>query len=187
MSSENFFERLVSCAEKQLTERGYPKFSVVQNGSGCTIRISRPVDKPHLIFFVPPRDSSNVLKIKNEQVTQLFASLEANECKHAIVAYEQIAPGAADIFATQDAYSITLTEYKYLYFDPTKHVLVPKHELVDPKSDHGVDIKNAPRILSTDPIVKYYGWVPGDLIKITRPNSEIYFRVVVDARKYGLK
>lgn len=65
---------------------------------------------------------------------------------------------------------------KRLQFNITKHELVPKHEVITDKKtiDDIVEmykLKNKfqfPLILKNDPIAKYYGMKPGDLVKITR-------------------
>jgi DNA-directed RNA polymerase subunit H (RpoH/RPB5) len=73
---------------------------------------------------------------------------------------------------------------KELQFNITKHVLVPKHELITDQDE----IKNImdhyslkskfqlPLILKNDPISRYYGLKNGDIVKITRnsPSSGKY-------------
>jgi DNA-directed RNA polymerase subunit H (RpoH/RPB5) len=72
--------------------------------------------------------------------------------------------------------NIQIFDIKELQFNITKHVLVPKHELItDP-----IEIKNIleeysiktkfqlPIILKNDPVAKYYNLVNGDIVKITR-------------------
>ena len=66
-----------------------------------------------------------------------------------------------------------------LQFNITKHVLVPRHEVIRDKAV--IDdilarykLKNKyqlPIILKTDPIAKYYGMKNGDLVKITRASE----------------
>lgn len=58
----------------------------------------------------------------------------------------------------------------------TKHVLVPKHEIIDDEAvintlveKYNIKTKtNFPLILKTDPIARYYGIKPGSLVKVTR-------------------
>ena len=70
-----------------------------------------------------------------------------------------------------------------LYFNVTKHFLVPKHILLTEdesdiiKSDY--DKHNLPKIQKYDPICTYYDGKIGNIFKILRPNH-IYYRVVVD-------
>lgn len=78
-------------------------------------------------------------------------------------------------------------------FDITKHDLVPNHELMKDEEreqmlkSFGITLRQLPRILETDPMVKTLGAKPGDVIKITR-NSEtagvaIYYRTVIKGEK----
>lgn len=91
---------------------------------------------------------------------------------------------------------LTLEEYKNFEFflakqlmiNITKHVRVPKHEIVSKEELEKVlekfqaNINQLPKILSTDPVAKYYGMKPGDVCKIKR-NSPMtgetyYYRLV---------
>lgn len=68
---------------------------------------------------------------------------------------------------------------KKLQFNITKHILVPKHEIIrDPKVKEEIkqmymlkSTSQIPIILKTDPVAKYYGIKSGDLVKITRPSE----------------
>jgi DNA-directed RNA polymerase subunit H len=66
-----------------------------------------------------------------------------------------------------------------LVINPLKHVLVPKHEIVDPdyhkqlmESLYVTSKSKFPEIkFHIDPIARCIGAVPGDIIKITRPSA----------------
>ena len=68
------------------------------------------------------------------------------------------------------------------------HMLVPKHEIMtaeeisDVFSDVEYDIKDLPKIISTDPVVKSIGAEPGDVLRITRESQTagefITYRIV---------
>lgn len=63
-----------------------------------------------------------------------------------------------------------------LLFNVTKHVLVPKHEVIRDKAEEDDLVKQfnikskhqLPIILKTDPIARYYGITPGQVVRITR-------------------
>lgn len=65
---------------------------------------------------------------------------------------------------------------KRLLFNITQHSLVPKHEVIRDKADVDAlvsqyNLKNKyqlPIILKSDPIARYYGLKPGDVVRITR-------------------
>lgn len=73
--------------------------------------------------------------------------------------------------------------------DVSKHELVPKHEIISAKEKEELikkygNLRNFPRIYSSDPQVKLLNAKPGDVIKITRYNEitgeSVYYRVVVE-------
>lgn len=80
-----------------------------------------------------------------------------------------------------------------LVYNPTRRVDVPPHELVPPPQvdaklrELKVDISKLLIIRAEDPVVKYYGWKSGSLVKITRDDSlvsiltpiSINYRIVV--------
>jgi DNA-directed RNA polymerase subunit H len=74
-------------------------------------------------------------------------------------------------------------------FNILEHELVPKHKILSEKEKENVlkkyraTLRQLPRILSSDPVVKAIGAKPGDVIKIIRKSpvsgESIYYRVVV--------
>jgi DNA-directed RNA polymerase I, II, and III subunit RPABC1 len=87
---------------------------------------------------------------------------------------------------------------KELYFNITKHMLVPQHIILDKKQQHDLYVelrsKNPasaklylPKIFDSDPISKYYDALPGQVFKIIRKSlfddviakESIYYRIVV--------
>lgn len=66
-----------------------------------------------------------------------------------------------------DGHSIQFMMAKDLCFNVTKHSLVPKHEVVEqPPGKLSKD--QLPRILDTDPIVQYYNWPIGTIVRVWR-------------------
>jgi DNA-directed RNA polymerase I, II, and III subunit RPABC1 len=76
-----------------------------------------------------------------------------------------------------------------LQINITKHVLVPKHEVLSDYEKQEVinkyrlQLSQFPRILKDDPISRYYGMTVGQLVRITRPSETagryVTYRVVV--------
>ncbi|RLG59325.1 MAG: DNA-directed RNA polymerase subunit H [Candidatus Hydrothermarchaeota archaeon] len=73
--------------------------------------------------------------------------------------------------------------------DISKHVLVPKHEVLTEEEaekvlkKYNITKSQLPKILISDPMVKKIGAKVGDIIKITRESptagESIFYRVVV--------
>jgi DNA-directed RNA polymerase subunit H (RpoH/RPB5) len=87
--------------------------------------------------------------------------------------------------------NIEVFNFNKLKYNPTKHVDVPRHILINDKSEiehimkvyKVTDKGSFPRILMADPINKWYGGKPGNLFRIIRSNpcspDYHYYRVVV--------
>lgn len=81
-----------------------------------------------------------------------------------------------------------------LTYNPTKHVDTPYHELLSPKEAQAklremrTDVSKLLLIKTTDPIVRYYGWPRGGLVRIHRDDSavsilapkSINYRIIVE-------
>lgn len=73
--------------------------------------------------------------------------------------------------------------------DILKHGLVPKHILLNEQEkgellkQYGITLKQLPRILESDTIIKIIGGKIGDVVKIIRKSQtagqSVYYRVVV--------
>ena len=79
-----------------------------------------------------------------------------------------------------DKENVEIFWYKSLTFNPTRHILVPKHELLNPIEKDELKkiymlnrMTNLPTIRLSDPIAKYYGMREGDVCRITRHNPNI--------------
>jgi DNA-directed RNA polymerase subunit H len=74
---------------------------------------------------------------------------------------------------------VSFFSIEVLVINPMKHVLVPKHQIVDPayhkelmESLYVTSKSKFPEIkFHIDPIARCIGAVPGDIVKITRPSS----------------
>jgi len=76
-----------------------------------------------------------------------------------------------------------------LKVDISKHILVPKHEILSEEEvkklleKYNITKSQLPKILASDPMVKKIGAKVGDVIKITRKSptagESIFYRVVV--------
>lgn len=82
-----------------------------------------------------------------------------------------------------DGKEVQFMQAKDLCVNKTRHALVPKHAVG--RAPDGIDVHQLPRIFDTDPIVRYYGWPLGTVVKIDRKfgghETIPYFRLVVPA------
>lgn len=76
---------------------------------------------------------------------------------------------------------IELFSLKELQYNLTKHILVPKHTKLSDEDSLQIRKKfghNLASILKTDPVVRFYNFKKGDIIKITRKEGYIMYRIV---------
>ena len=88
----------------------------------------------------------------------------------------------------EDYKNIEIFLVKNLLVNVTKHIFVPKHEILSQEEGKEILEKfkctrlQLPKILSNDAIAKYYGMKPGQICKITRNSNitgeSIYYRLV---------
>lgn len=86
-------------------------------------------------------------------------------------------------------YSRPVHKGRELSFNVTKHHLVPKHDVLSPEEKRAVvkkyrtAMKHFPLMLASDPVARYYGLLPGAMVRITRPSPTAgeytLYRVVV--------
>lgn len=80
--------------------------------------------------------------------------------------------------------ALTLTKWQVFFdseltYNPTLHVDSPRHELLSPEyaraklQELKADLSKLLIIRSTDPIVRYYGWSAGSLVRIHRDDQAI--------------
>lgn len=67
-----------------------------------------------------------------------------------------------------------------LLYNVTHNVYVPKHEKM--RDINFVRIDELPQLLMSDPIVRYYGWIIGDIIRVYR---DFYDLALLSTEQYG--
>ena len=82
------------------------------------------------------------------------------------------------------------SELKESAIDISKHVLVPKHEVLSPTEakkvleSYHARAEQLPYILNSDPMVRLLGAKPGDIVKIIRKSEtagkSVYYRLVIE-------
>lgn len=94
--------------------------------------------------------------------------------------------------------ALTLTKWQVFFdseltYNPTRHVDTPRHELLSPDDAQAklrelrVDLSKLLILKVDDPVVRYYGWTAGNLVRVHRndqtvsilSNKSINYRVIV--------
>jgi len=144
-------------------------------------------DETCRIFVFFPKIST---KVGVFTIRQYIKEMQENEVKQAIVVVKDaITAFAKQVFIEAKPLVIECFKENELLVDKLMHVLVPKHELLeeDEKREllkiYKLKEGQLPKMLTSDPIAKYFGAKKGQVFKITRPSESsgdyIYYRIVI--------
>ena len=172
--------RCVSTINEMLKDRGFNEEFIFNTEKEFYI-----IDNKVCIYIVEtPKIGINIVK-------SLQSFVESHDLNHAILFYKD----SITAFAKQQLDELKKTlkietfNINEMIFNITKHVLVPKHELISNKDKKDllkifkITEKKLPYIKIDDPVSRYYGASVGNVFKITRTsestNSTTYYRIVV--------
>lgn len=168
-------EKIIITCKKMLNNRGYEIIEEEENkhliGENKTEKIC--------VFLYP------VDKLKIKKINEYMNIANNMDIKHYIIIYtDSITSSANKLIQSSVQLNIIIETFysKSLMYDITEHKLVPKHirleekEAEEFKNKYGIKI---PKILTTDPVSKYYNYKVGDIIRILRPQNVISYRIVV--------
>jgi DNA-directed RNA polymerase I, II, and III subunit RPABC1 len=152
-----------------LTDREYIDIVIEDD----IITATKPNNEMIHVYFINQKLNISVMK-------SYYSIMRINNVTHVILIYtSSITASAKKILENMSKIKIELFHSDSFQLNITKHRLVPKHTQVS-KTDVK-ELNSYPTIKTIDPIVKYYGFERGSLIKIDRHDGSIYYRVVRDS------
>jgi DNA-directed RNA polymerase I, II, and III subunit RPABC1 len=126
------------------------------------------IDKIKIMYYLPPS------KFKWGEVKKSFEDDENQYDLIIFIVKEKVSQNNLKLIHSLGLH-IQIFEIKELQFNISKHVLVPKHEVVDEQEVKSIveryTIKSKfqlPHILKNDPMSRYLGLKSGDVVRITR-------------------
>jgi DNA-directed RNA polymerase I, II, and III subunit RPABC1 len=128
---------------------------------------------------------TNSSKFNVDSIQEYILMMRKMNLWHSIIVYkDNVTPVAKKIISDTKDFKIELFQEEELQYNITKHYLVPNHTIYAKKdSKEGIEFKkkyseNFPIILKSDPVARFYAYEKGDIIKITRSNGYVTFRIV---------
>lgn len=130
------------------------------------------------------------IKIKPKQLKEIIEAAieeefpEVENYKMILISKTKTTTNVEKVVKEKPFKNVQLFCLKELIFNITKHVFVPKHELLDKEEARRLmesffvpNLTKFPIMLKTDPISKFYDFKAGDVCRITRysPTSGEYF------------
>jgi len=135
-------------------------------------------DSTYICAFVP----RICTKFNVDQLQHFLSMTKQMGLAHCLIVYKDSATAPArKIVDLVPDIKIELFLEDELQYNPTKHILVPEHVLYAKKGTKKAkqqDWSAYPVISRLDPISRFLGFERGDIIKITRHNGLVIFRVV---------
>mmetsp|Transcript_7263 Transcript_7263/g.13388 ORF Transcript_7263/g.13388 Transcript_7263/m.13388 type:complete len:225 (+) Transcript_7263:486-1160(+) len=132
-------------------------------------------------------------KVGVAPIRQFAEALDARDIRRGILVVENtVSPfGKQALASMRGERYVQFFSYSELKFDITKHSMVPRHKVLSASEraalleSKGIKETQLPRILTTDPVARYYGMEKGDIVEIERPSKEtgkyVTYRIVLPA------
>lgn len=148
----------------------------------------------HILSVIYVSKLSGKKRVSKSTLTAFFNYIVNKDREYGIIVVDSLlSTGAtAGLTALSNNRFIQVFHQNELYFDPTEHVDVSIHSKLS-KEEAAKKIKelrvgpgsSTLLIQSSDPIVKYNGWRPGDFIKVIRNdlNLKVLARKTINYRK----
>jgi DNA-directed RNA polymerase subunit H (RpoH/RPB5) len=149
------------------------------------------IDRRDDYFLVKKTDDSEIVvffsffeKLNTSILKEYIKEIEKNNIIHMIIIYkDKVTSSVNKIIDNIFHLNIEIFPFSNLSFNITKHRLYRPHILLKP-TEKNIFIKKygkqIPKILLCDPIVRYFNFKTGDIVKIIRRNNFISYRIVVD-------
>lgn len=169
---------------EMLRDRGYIRIDE-ENNERIVAR-NEKLDKVLVYFVYDTKVSVKKMKSIKEIIDE-----DINTYKCLILVYKSSITTFAKQFISTDVNDLNVQVFSEneLSFNITKHNLVPEHQVLTPDQKRAViskyktGAKHFPMLLSSDPVARYYGAMPGTMMRITRKSPTageyVLYRVVV--------
>lgn len=169
-------EKAFEISMEMLQQRGY---QILEHDEE-RILAEKP-DKNKICVFLCDTSKLNV-----ECIQEIMSMMYKMEINHSILVFnDSPTPVARKMIEENQEIKIEVFHIKELQYNITKHNLVPKHELAYKKGTDEYKIfkirymaDKFPILLSSDPVVRFYNFEKGDIIRIYRKNGIIMYRIV---------
>lgn len=160
--------------KEMFTQRGYTQISE----QGKLFLCAESTQGKVCVFL------SSEKKMDNKELEEKIASLKSEGSKHGLVVFRE-APtrNAVEHISEYEkiGYHLELFNVEDLQYNITRHYLVPKHTLLNPKETQDFKRKfgvKIPSLLRSDPVCKFFDFPKGGVVKVERKSGCVGYRIV---------
>lgn len=197
-NNEDIRKTVLQNAIKMLTERGLLKKENLDKNIQMVIN-TQSDDYTYTINLDNPKnknDNKLIIKIMHQKITSISKQssiseflLKYKEVPKIIIVHDITTKAQQQISNSYEKTEIFLE--KELMVNLVDNMLVPKYEIIDQHNenyknfyiDYKCKKRNVPRMLSTDPVAKYYGLKKGDIARVIRSSETSiispFYRLIV--------
>lgn len=175
--------------KEMLSQRLYSNIEEGEDDGMTILKAVKTNGDDIIVFF------TDIEKFNTECGQYFTKKVNSLELKHCIIVYKNTITSSAkkmlenipvikkiiDVSTKEENIIFELFVYKELQFNITTHVLQPRFDLLSNSESNKFKKKYGnkfPKILTTDPISKFYRFTPGQVVKITRKNGYVTYRIV---------
>lgn len=184
VSGEEICDRVLRTATQMMADRGFScacdlDAMKARVAKGKAAVASSAADGRQCILFLDREERIGVKTVRTLQ--------DEHQGAHLVC----IAVGGPTPFTKREMASsdVSFFNARELMHNVTTHSLVPKHEalsaaeVADVRAQYNMLDSKWPKLLTTDPVVRYYNWPVGTIVRIRRTgiseNEQIFYRQVV--------
>lgn len=140
------------------------------------VRAKKPDDNFMCVFI------TDIAKFNNVHAQKYIGIMNDMKIEHSIIVYKNnVTSAVKNIKHNFQGMRIELFSQEELQYNITTHKYQPKFEVLCEKdSERFKKIYDTkfPVMLKTDPIARFYGYQKGDVVKVTRKNGYVMYRMV---------
>lgn len=163
-------DRAVTIGKEMIVARGYS----VKEENDIFFIASNTKDK--LCFF-----KKMAMKLDVNKLKECICLAKTDLITHMIIVYKTITSKVKNTHLSDFKLNIELFQIDTLQYNLTKHYLVPKHEVLSSEASAEFKSKfgtNFPVLHRNDAVSKFYGFSKGDVVKVTRRDGYVAWRIV---------
>lgn len=161
--------------EMLIETRGYE--SICQSREHANIFLVNKAGRPDIIIYFNGSHKFNIDATKT-----MIQAMDGSGVAHCILVYASgITASAKKALSLIDKHRIELFCIRELQFNITKHRFFCRHERVRNHNELGhlkSSIAKLPKILMNDPVVRFFDFKKGDVLRIYRHDGTIAYRQV---------
>lgn len=177
--------RCIKTIVEMFNDRGYTVLSDIKSLMAIQLPANTK-DKPIISIDAEHNGQSIICLISNAMIGKAFlrelAVKYLNKSDHVIIVSQgctsitkKLITGI-DKFKSKDIEMFGIDE---LQFNISRHVSVPRHRVIDSSKFKKAELDVLPKILSIDPISRYYNFRPLEVIQVERNDGSITHRLCI--------